>query len=94
MKMKKGIIIAISAIAAAGLGYFIYRKIADRNKEIIQDGTFTIKIDDTASTGIPSEQYFSQEAEDIDLDAEIDEILSYYDEYYDEAPSWFYDYDY
>ena len=88
--MKKGVIITISAIAAAGLGYFIYRKIADRNKEIIQDGTFTIKIDDSASTGIPSEQYFSEE----DSYDSYDEILSYYDDEYDEAPSWSYNYDY
>jgi len=56
--IRKGILIAISVIAASGVGYFIYQKIADRNKEIIKEGTFTIKIDETASTGVPSQEYF------------------------------------
>ena len=85
--MKKGIIIALSVIATAGLGYFVYRKISDMNKEIIEDGTFTIKIDDTASTGEPTAEDFAEQAEDIALDD------SYYDSY-DEAPSWGYGYDY
>jgi hypothetical protein len=56
--IKKGILIAISVIAAAGVGYFIYQKIADRNKEIIKEGTFTIRIDETASTGVPNQEEF------------------------------------
>lgn len=61
--IKKGILIAISVIAASGLGYFIYQKIADRNKEIIKEGTFTIKIDETASTGVPTEQDFVENSD-------------------------------
>ena len=62
--IKKGILIAISVIAASGLGYFIYQKIADRNKEIIKEGTFTIKIDETASTGLPTQEDFVDEYDD------------------------------
>lgn len=58
--MKKGLIITISVIATAGLGYFVYRKISDMNKEIIEDGTFTIKVDEVASTGVPTQEDFAQ----------------------------------
>lgn len=92
--IKKGILITISAIAAAGLGYFIYQKIADRNKEIIKDGTFTIKIDETASTGVPTEQdFYSQEEEDAALDDSYYEYEENIDENIEEAPSWSYGYD-
>jgi hypothetical protein len=92
--IKKGILIAISAIAAAGVGYFIYQKIADRNKEIIKEGSFTIKVDDSASTGVPSEQDFYSEEEEVKaLDdsyyTELDDY-NYYDSDIEEAPSWTY----
>lgn len=75
--IKKGVLITISAIAVAGLGYFIYQKIADRNKEIIKDGTFTIKVDETASTGVPAVEDFD---EDVSLDSNYDNEA--------EAPNW------
>jgi hypothetical protein len=87
--IKKGILIAISAIAAAGVGYFIYQKIADRNKEIIKEGSFTIKVDESASTGVPTEQDFlTEEEEYIALD---DSYYQPYDDSEEEAPSWSYD---
>lgn len=43
--MLKTIYWSLGSIAFIGIGYFVYRKIANRNKEIIQDGTFTIIID-------------------------------------------------
>ena len=81
--MKKGIIITISVIATAALGYFIFRKFADRNKEIIEDGTFTIKIDDTASTGAATPQDFTGNESDY---------YDYYSYGSSEAPSWGYGY--
>jgi hypothetical protein len=48
--MKKGIYITLGIIATAGLSYFIYTKIRDRNKEIIQEGGFTIKVSADATT--------------------------------------------
>ena len=90
--IRKGILIAISVIAASGVGYFIYQKIADRNKEIIKEGTFTIKIDETASTGIPTQEYFveNNEYDDDTNDTGI------YDDYYGESDSqvWTNIYDY
>jgi hypothetical protein len=66
--MKKGLIITISVIATAGLGYFVYRKISDMNKEIIKDGTFTIKVDEVASTGLPTEEDFAQNVTTTNFD--------------------------
>jgi uncharacterized protein YxeA len=48
--MKKKIFISLGVLASIGLGYFIYKKIKDRNKEIIEDGGFTIKVADDATT--------------------------------------------
>jgi hypothetical protein len=48
--MKKVILISLGAIATIGLGYFAYRKIADRNKEIIKDGDTVIIVDKTPDT--------------------------------------------
>jgi len=65
MKIKKGIFIALSVIATAGVSYFIYTKIKDRNKEIIRDGGFTIKVSDDATT--------TTDFDDIDIDDDIDD---------------------
>ena len=48
--MKKAVYITLGVIATTGLGYFIYTKIRDRNKEIVQDGGFTIKVSADATT--------------------------------------------
>ena len=81
--MKKKIFISLGVLASIGLGYFIYKKIKDRNKEIIEDGGFTIKVADDATT--------TTDESDIDNDS------SYYlnSEYYSdttsttlEEPSW------
>ena len=46
--IKKGILITLGILAVGGVGYFVYRTIDDRNKRIIKEGTFTIKVDETA----------------------------------------------
>ena len=85
--MKKGILITLTILGAGGLGYFIYRKFADRNKKIIQDGSFTIKVDETASTGVPTPQDFAalegDESSYYDYSSSLDDI----------PPSWWYTYD-
>lgn len=48
--MKKILLISFGAVATIGLGYFAYRKIADRNKEIIKDGDTVIVIDKTPTS--------------------------------------------
>jgi hypothetical protein len=53
--MKKKIFISLGVLASIGLGYFIYKKIKDRNKEIIEDGGFTIKVADDATTETSTE---------------------------------------
>jgi len=47
MKNKKILYWSLGSVAFLVLGYFVYRKIADRNKTFIKDGNFTIVIDDT-----------------------------------------------
>jgi len=90
--IKKGILITISVIAAAGLGYFIYQKIADRNKEIIKEGSFTIKVDESASTGVPTEQDFSTQEQQQEDNALDDSYYQPIEDRVDEAPSWSYNY--
>lgn len=51
--MKKGVYITLGVIATAGLSYFLYVKIRDWNKEIIKDGSFTIKVSADATTNNP-----------------------------------------
>ena len=47
MKNKKILYWSLGSVAFLGLGYFVYRKIKDRNKTFIKDGNFTIVVDDT-----------------------------------------------
>jgi len=83
MKIKKGIFIALSVIATAGVSYFIYTKIRDRNKEIIHDGGFTIKVSDDATT--------TTDIDDIDDNGSYDYDYGYGYDYgydYDSDPVW------
>ena len=82
--MKKSLYITLAAFGVLGLGYLVYRKISDMNKEIIDEGTFTIKVDETAST------------EGFDyLDIDYYDLLAFLEEYesYGEEPSWTSPYD-
>jgi len=47
MNTKKILYWSLGSVAFLGLGYLVYRKIADRNKDFIKDGNFTIVIDKT-----------------------------------------------
>lgn len=44
---KKILYWSLGSVAFLGLGYLVYRKIADQNKEFIKDGNFTIIVDET-----------------------------------------------
>jgi hypothetical protein len=68
-----------------------YKQLKDASKTLIS----TIKVDDSASTGVPSEQdFYSEEDEVKALDdsyyTELDD--SYYSDI-EEAPSWTYNYE-
>ena len=75
MVNKKIIFWAIGSIALGGLSYFVYRKIADRNKDFVKDGTFTIVIDNsieadstqnTMAASVP--EYEEPEIDDSSID--------------------------
>ena len=68
-KNKKIIYWSLGSIAFLGLGYFVYRKIADRNKDFIKDGNFTIVIDKTIVAD-PNQP---------DIDSEGDSVPDYED---------------
>ena len=82
--MKKSLYITLAAFGVLGLGYLIYKKISDMNKEIIDEGTFTIKVDETAST---DGGYYS--------DMDYNDLLAFLEEYqsYGEEPNWTSPYD-
>ena len=66
MKNKKILYWSLGSVAFLGLGYFVYRKIADRNKKFIKDGNFTIIVDETIVAD-PNQPDTVSES-DLDLD--------------------------
>jgi hypothetical protein len=69
MNTKKIIYWSLGSVAFLGLGYLVYRKIADRNKDFIKDGNFTIVIDKTIVAD-PNQP---------DIDSEGDSVPDYED---------------
>lgn len=69
MNTKKILYWSLGSVAFLGLGYLVYRKIADRNKDFIKDGNFTIVIDNTIVAD-PNQP---------DIDSEGDSVPDYED---------------
>lgn len=55
MKVKKILLWSLASVAFLGAGYFVYRKIADRNKDFIKDGNFTVVVDKSIETEVTKE---------------------------------------
>lgn len=82
--MKKKIYISLAVLGSLGLSYFLFRKIRDLNKQIIKEGSFTIKVADDATTETETTDSYDNDLMDEQI---IDGISEYLDSE-EEAPVW------
>lgn len=84
--MKKKIYISLAVLGSLGLSYFLFRKIRDLNKQIIKEGSFTIKVANDATTTTDNTDTDSYDS-DL-LDEQIIDGISEYLDSEEEAPIW------